>query len=737
MLTKKVRALSQILNANNYQLKLASFLMATTMLTSVTAKAQTYLTTVTPHAESSSSVQEMPTVTVESTRTAGEGYSTREPSLYKLTSPLIDTPKSVTSISRQLLDDQGNTTMRDALRNVPGVSIAAGEGGAQGDNLTIRGFTARSDFFLDGMRDFGSYYRDPFNMETIEVLKGPDSILFGRGSTGGVVNQVSKQPELYSFNHATVAVGSDLTRRATLDSNYKVDDKTAFRVNLMGQDGNVAGRNGAENSRYGFAPTIAMGLGTPTRLTLGYFHQSESDIPDYGLPWFYSEPAHVSRENFYGFKDNNADFLKTDADIVTAKAEHDFNSNYMLRNQFRFANYQRRARITEPQVPAGTLITAPLSSLNINRNEIAVDSVETFLSNQTDLTSKFKIGNFKHTLVSGLELSHETSDPTRYTWTGVPTTNLVDPNDSALFSGTQSVRSRVTATADGGALYAVDTMAINEKLSLIGGLRYDYVKSSYDQSVAPVQHFTREDLMLSYRAGIVYKPAENGSVYFSTGTSFNPSIEQLALSAATANAPPEETTSYEVGTKWDFFKKKLSATFALFRDEKTNARTPDPNNALLNVVSGNQRVDGFEVGMNGHLTDRWQVFTGYAYMTSKVVKSNNPAEQGNQVANAPHNTFNLFTTYDLPWHKVQIGGGMNAVSSRTASTTPNTNTQVMETAPGYVTFNAMAKYPITDKVALQLNVYNLLDKYYYDQLHPAHVVPGAGRTVLLTTTIDF
>ncbi|MGE3623799.1 MAG: TonB-dependent receptor [Bdellovibrionales bacterium] len=709
-------------------LKLTSFLMMTTVLSSTpfAVRAQ----------NAEAPAQQLPTVTVESDRAASDGYQVTEPSLYKLTGPLVDTPISITPISRELMDDQGTTTVTDALRNVPGVSIAAGEGGNQGNSLTIRGFSARSDFFLDGMRDFGSYYRDPFNMESIEVLKGPDSLLFGRGSTGGVVNQVSKQPELYDENTGTFAFGSDLTRRATADINKKVDEHTAIRFNAMGQDGNVAGRDGVENSRYGLAPSIAFGIGTPTRLTVDYFHQSESDIPDYGLPWFYNRPAHVDRENFYGFAEHDQDYLKTDADIGTAKFEHDFNTNYTIRNQLRLAAYNRSVRITEPRIPA-TPSTTPLDTITVTRNEITAESTETYIGNQTDLTSRFATGDIKHTLVTGLEFAHETSTPTRYSWAGVPGTNLVDPSWGDQFTGTRTETSHVDANADSVALYAIDTLSLDEHWDLIGGARWDYVESYYDQTVLPVSHFTRTDSMPSWRAGIVYKPVENGSIYFSSGTSFNPSVEQLSLSAANADAPPEESIAFELGTKWELFDKRLLANFAVFRDEKTNARTQDPANPLLNVVSGDQRVDGFEIGATGHITDKWQVAAGYAFMSTKVVKSNNPAEQGNQLANAPKHTFNLFSTYILPWQNLEVGGGMNAVSSRNSSTTPDATSGVMETAPGYVTFDAMAKLPITERVALQLNVYNLLDKYYFDQIHPGHVVPGPARTVLLTTSVKF
>ncbi len=579
-------------------------------------------------------------------------------------------------------------------------------------------------------------YRDPFNLESVEVLKGPDSLLFGRGSTGGVVNQVSNDPETYYFNRGTLAFGTDNTKRVTVDTNQKVGDGIILRLNAIGDDGNVAGRDGAYNSRYGFAPSLEIGVGSPTRYTFSYFHQAENDIPDYGVPWFYGSPTAVNTKNFYGFKDGNTDYLKTTVDIGTAKIEHDFNDNFMLRDQLRIANYDRNVRITEPKISTLPPVNTPLSALTVTRNELTAASTEQFFDNQTDLTSKFTTGQFKHTLVSGVELSHETSDPTRSTWAGVPTTNLVNPNEDQWFSGTPTITSRVTASANTIAGYTLDTMAINPQWDLIGGVRYDHVDSSYSQTVTPATHFTRTDEMLSWRGGIVYKPVPIGSFYIASGTSFNPSIEQLALAANTANLPPEKSISYEAGTKWELLNKKLATSFAIFRDEKTNARTPDPNNALLNILGGDQRVQGFEAGITGHVTDRWQVFTGYAYMDSEVVKSTNPLEQGNPVANAPKHTFSFWNSYEFP-NKLEIGGGANAISSRNASTTPNATSGVMEVAPGYVTFDVMAKYPLTEKINLQLNVTNLLDTAYYDQIHPAHVIPGAGRTALLTTSFNF
>ena len=272
------------------------------------------------------------------------------------------------------MQQQGVTTLRDALRNVAGISLAAGEGGAQGDNLTIRGFTARNDLFIDGMRDFGSYYRDPFNTQEVEVLQGPSSVTFGRGSTGGVVNQATKTPGLTRFISGDVDFGTDLTRRVTLDIDQPLPSLgkgAAFRLNLMGNEGNVAGRDVAENRRFGIAPSLALGLGTPTRWTFSYFHQNADDNPDYGIPWLFNGPAPVARNNYYGFKNGN--YLRTYDDIGTAKVEHDVNSHITLRNQVRYANYVRDVLITEAQIPAGVTLATPLSSITITRHEIGVE----------------------------------------------------------------------------------------------------------------------------------------------------------------------------------------------------------------------------------------------------------------------------------------------------------------------------------------------------------------------------
>jgi catecholate siderophore receptor len=658
----------------------------------------------------------------------------------KFTEPPLDTPQTITAVPQAVMQEQGVTTLRDALRNVAGISLAAGEGGAQGDNLTIRGFTARNDLFIDGMRDFGSYYRDPFNTQEVEVLQGPSSVTFGRGSTGGVVNQATKTPGLGSFISGDIDVGTDLTRRVALDIDRPLPSLgkgAAFRLNLMGDEGNVAGRDVAENRRFGIAPSLGLGLGTATRWTFSYFHQTADDIPDYGIPWLFNGPAPVPRNNYYGFKNGN--YLRTYDDIGTAKVEHDVNSRITLRDQVRFANYVRDVLITEPQIPAGVTPATPLSSIQITRHEIGVNSVESFLDEQLDLTAHLQTGFIRHDIVAGIEAGRETSDPTRPTWTNVPTTSLLDPNPNQALSGTETITSIVRTTSMTAAAYVLDSMKLGKHWDLTGGVRWDRFDTDYSQTVAPASAFNRIDEMPSWRAAVVYKPVPIGSIYFDAGTSFNPSAESLALSASTANLPPEKNRTYEFGTKWDFPHRRLSLRAAVFQTVKLNAREPDPTNSLLDVLAGTERVNGAQIEVRTHLSSRWDLLGSYANLDGKVVSSNYyPASIGAVLANVPRNTFNFWSTYRLPWRWETALGG-NYVSSRTASSTAplDPTTGLVKEVPGYWVFNAMAKRKLTEHLDLQVNVNNIANRYYYDELHPAHIVLGPGRSALVGLKFKF
>ncbi|MDR3735810.1 MAG: TonB-dependent receptor [Acidobacteriaceae bacterium] len=733
---------------------------------------------------------EQATIAIRNTEQVDVSSGTTEAvSLYKFTQPLLDTPQTVNVIPQFVLDEQKITTLREALRNVPGISMAAGESGAQGDNLTIRGFTARNDIFLDGIRDFGSYYRDSFNFEQVEVLQGPAGVQFGRGSTGGIINQESKQPTVEQAVNVQVQIGSDMTRRVTADINTPMPDVaggSAFRVNVVAHDAGVAGRPFAENRRFGFAPSVSFGMNSPTRYTVSYFHFSENDTPDYGLPWFFNKPAPADRHAYYGFPDQN--YLKTNDDILTAQVEHTFNEYASLHSISRWANYPRQAQITEPQicsnaaasVPVGGVATPPTSAVNtgvacpytpasdpanivVNRNQIQIKSVEADLWSQLEGNVRFHALGIRQNLVAGVEGGQEVSNPIRTNYTinkinTVPSAMLVNPNTAQPFAGTGYILSVVHTKSKSYGLYFVDTLHLGRLFELSGGVRYDYFNTDYNlyQPVAPptggtvtaaILPISRLDTKSTYRAAFVYKPNAHGSVYFDYGTSFNPSAESLSLSATLADArlQPEQNETFEAGTKWNFLGEHLLIEGAWFHTEKDNAREPSPTDSTVTVNGGNQVVKGMQTSVVGRLPHGMNVIAGYAYLQSAVVQSAAyPTSVGYPLANVPKQTFNFFITHNL-WEKLNLGVGGNYVGSRTASSTVPyvplmysgpvggvyTVTSVgVKQVPGYWVFNAYVKRPMTKRIELNANIYNALNRFFIDQPHPSHLIPGPGLSVV-------
>ncbi len=718
--------------------------------------------------------------------------------LAKLPEPLLDTPQSVTVVPQFVMQDQGLSTLRDALRNVPGISLAAGEAGAQGDNLTIRGFTARNDIFLDGIRDFGSYYRDSFDYEQVDVLEGPAGIQFGRGSTGGVVNQETKAPEVEKFANVQAQFGTDLTRRLTVDLNSPLEGAlggTALRANFMGEEAGVAGRDDAEIRRFGIAPSISIGLDTKTNATLSYEHLTENDTPDYGLPWLFNKLAPADRHSYFGFRNEN--YLKTNDDILNLGAEHDFSPSVNVHTMARAANYPRQAQITEPQICSNASLSVPVGGVvaslptlaynsavscpytpdtaasditQVNRNQIQTKSVEGILWDQTEVSARFNTVGIRHELVAGAEGGQEFSNPRRYSYTinkvnTVPETTLLDPNEAQSFSGTGYVTSVVHTKSKSIGAYFVDTAKLGRRFELTGGVRWDRFNTSYNlyqptppaggtvtAAVAPI---SRVDEQPSYRAAIVYKPNVRGSVYFDYGTSWNPDAESLSLSVGlvNGNVAPEENKSFEAGAKWSFLNERLLTEGAWFRTEKDNAHETSPTNSNEIVAAGNQLVQGLQFSMVGRMPEGMDLVVGYAYLDSDVLYSQFfPTAVGYPLANVPRQTFNLFVTHRLP---LRFNGGLggNYVGARTASSTvpyvptgfaPNPNgagylvtSVAMKQVPGYWAFNAMLKRPLTERLELQVNVNNVLNRYFIDLPHPSHLIPGAGASALFGINFRF
>lgn len=674
--------------------------------------------------------------------TGEEFFAPQPPELPQLTQPLLETPQSISVVSGQELADRAITDLNDALRTVPGISLGAGEFSWQGNTPTIRGFVARTDMFLDGIRDFGNYYRDAFNIQQLEALQGPSSILFGRGSTGGVINQTSKQPHFGNVSALTLAAGSDETLRAVADVNREfegVGTGTAGRLVAMVHHSDVAGRDVAEFNRWGVAPSLAMGLGTPTRLTASYFHQSDRNVPDYGLPWLFGEGPPVPRNFFYGF---DSDFLDTNADVFTLRGEHDLSDSVSVGAKVRYARYDRDFRITEVIPVASTTPQTPLEDIMLFRNIWSGDSVETTLLAQADLSAEFMTGGLAHTIVVGIEGGRETSSPDYENSIGVPDVALLFPDPSQPFTSTVTfTRLAADTTANSFALFAVDTVDLSPKWELTVGFRWDYFKADFMSTrfastgmVDATDRIVQTDKMPSYRGALVYKPTEYGSIYATFGTSFNPSAESLTqivagrnlgpTAAGSANLDPEENRTFEIGTKWEMLAEALTVDAAIFRIEKSNARVPDIDNPGFNMLGGKQRVDGFQIQLTGMVTPDWMLNLGYTYLASEVVETvQGAAPVGSPLINTPDHSITFFTQYSVT-ERFDIGAGFQYQSERLAQNAGNP----VKRADGYWVAEAMAKYTISENIQLQANLYNIFDEYYLSQLHPWHVVPGAGRS---------
>jgi catecholate siderophore receptor len=675
----------------------------------------------------------------ESVEVSGRSPSLSSP---KYTEPLRDVPQTVTVITSQLMEQQGATNLRDVLRNVSGITFQAGEGGVPaGDNLTIRGFSARTDMFIDGVRDFGGYSRDPFNLESVEVAKGPASTIAGRGSTGGSINQVTKAPTLGSSYSGSIGGGSADFRRTTIDINQPLQATgvpgMAFRLNAMFTDAGVPGRDVVENKRWGVAPSISFGLGSPTRVNLNYLHLKQDNQPEYGIPWvpantnpdlvaYANGEAPVDQSNYYGLK--NRDYEKTTTDVATVTVDHDFSPNLTLRNLTRYGNNYRDSVITAPR------FISVNTSTDINRQLQSRDMTDRIVANQTNVTAHASTGRLRHDIVAGVEVSRESSENHARTGPTAPLADLYHPDSNAPYGGPITRTGAWTrGIANSIGVYAFDTVKPNEHWEVTGGMRFDRFGVDYDSwdvnNVLTPR--SRTDKEPSWRTALVYKPRATSSVYVGYGTSFNPSAEGLALTDATVNLEPEKTKNLEAGTKWDVMRERLSLTAAVFRTEKTNARTPGLNAGdPPTVLAGKQIVDGVELGWSGRVTQHWTAFGSLSLMHSDIAASNTATELDNALALTPTRTFNVWSTYAFPW-KLTVGGGVQYMDGVFRNATNTTS------VPPYWLTSALVSYDVNRHLSLRLNADNLGDVQYVDRVGGGHYIPGPGRAVMVATGFKF
>lgn len=678
-------------------------------------------------------------VTVNAER--APGYKTENLSSQKYAVPLRDVPQSVIAVPKKVIEEQGATTLTEVLRNVPGITMNAGENGVgnvAGDTFFLRGFDGTNSVFLDGVRDDGLASRDTFNVEDVEVFLGPTGSDVGRGNATGYINQSTKAPRLDGFYAGSVSYGSADRFRLTGDINQELPfnaaegsilDGAAFRLNGLYQYGGVAGRDSIERNTWAVAPSFALGLGTPTRLIFQYQHIEQDNIPDYGLPGNGGKlPDGVDRDWFYG--NTHTDYEDIVQDTFTARIEHDINDNITIRNQTRYNEASRESIATRPAYAAdnGTLPN------RVTRTLISGDRENQIFSNQTSITAKIESGIFKHSIIGGLEYTNEEQDT--YTIAGLGNYNAdpillpgypgyllpwEEPYGGPLNHNPYRDPSAIThGETETIGLYVFDTVEIGTKWIVSGGVRMDsyttdyYTRNSSTAATSPnlrTDFKAASDEVFSGKLGVTYKPVEELAIYAGYGRTVTPpgtGAFTLSTGATNANNPendPQESQNFELGAKWDF-NPNITLSGAVFYTENTNViYADDPSDATSVSKDGGQQILGANFGIAGKITEDWEVFANATWLDATLDQPGNAAN-GNDLSRTPHYAASIWTTYKLP-KGFTIGAGYRFTDS--------VNTSTADTAikiDGYGVFDAMVQYDINPNVNLRLNVYNVFDEEY-------------------------
>jgi len=717
-------------------------------------------------------------VNVEATR--GSDYVADKVDSPKFTQPLLDTTQTISVITKDLFLQQGATTLTEALRNTPGVgTFYAGENGSTttGDGIYMRGFDTSNSIFVDGVRDTGTISRDIFNIEQVEVTKGPAGTDYGRTAPTGAINLVTKQPLLQNAISGQLAYGSSDRKRATADWNQVLGADSAFRLNLMAQNSGTPGRDEVENNRWAFAPSLAFGLGTATRVYIDYLHVKQNNIPDggvstIGLPGYSSpDPARpwlasarpVDPSNFYG---TDADHDHVKADLFTVLLEHDFSDDLALRNTLRWGRTRQDYLLTSFMATAANLLTPnandPSTWTVARGNPTFKDQTNKILTDQFNLRANFQTGSITHNLSSGIELTREEADTTGVvslvnTW---PKANLYRPDPHV--TGMQWFRngSYTHGKTDTYSAYVFDTLKFNEQWQVNAGVRLDHYQTDFDSAVTcggrnapacgtlpansavPGLDARKSGNLTNWKIGVLYKPAPNGSVYANYAISQQPpggstlTLSSSANSADNPNFDPQKAKTAEVGTKWEFYDSRLMLTGAIYRTEINNDVVQDPVD-LQYYQTGKKRVQGVELSAVGKLTEQWAISAGYTVMDSKVISGSKVTSDGStDLAYTPKSAFTAWTTYTLPFG-LTVGGGARYNGQLKRGTDGAIGTPAY--TKSYWVFDAVATYPINKHVDLQLNLYNLFDKEYVAAINKSgyRYTPGAPRSAMLTANVRF
>ncbi|MGB3392323.1 MAG: catecholate siderophore receptor Fiu [Stenotrophomonas sp.] len=717
---------------------------------------------------------------------ATRGYKSEKSASPKFTQTLQNTPQTIQVITGDLFNQQGATTLTEALRNSAGVgTFYAGENGntSTGDTVYMRGFDTSSSIFVDGVRDLGSISRDVFNTEQVEVVKGPAGTDNGRSAPTGAINMVSKQANLHDAVSGTVSAGVDGQQRATADWNQTLGETSALRLNALWQDSDVAGRDHVNNSRWGIAPSFGFGLGTDTRYHLNLLYLKQDNIPDgfvptLGLPGWEPQPGleqlaghPVDPENFYGTRYDHDDVT---AQQATFRFEHDFSDTLKLSNIARWGKTEQDYLLTAFMSTGGNAGNPlagnikwtdidDLSSYTLNRGNLTYKNQEnSILTDQLNLRADFATGSVQHNLSTGLEFTREQqkswglAGTTDGSWTPA---NLYHPDWNASGLSAHRTGAHNDGKTTTSSLYLFDTLKFGESFMLTAGLRADHYKTEYANAavcggrggpecggnpagtVIASPTLEDSDTLINWKLGAVYKPGEAVSLYANYALSQQPpggnnfQLSEAANSANGVNMDPQEARTAEVGSKWSFLDDALALNVALFRTEVTNEITGSAAEGYYQ--NGQKTVEGVEISTVGRITDNWSVSAGYTHQKTQVDKGSLlTADGSNNLTYTPEDAFTSWTSYNFPFG-LTVGGGVRYSGEMHRGTDGAAGTPAF--TKSYTVYDAVASWTVNEHLVLRLNAYNLFDKQYVAAINKSgyRYTPGTPRTFLLSADFRF
>ncbi len=681
---------------------------------------------------------------------------------------LRDIPQSITTVTEKLIDDRNLDTLKDVLQNTAGVTFLAAEGGEE--DIRLRGFSLAQtgDIFLDGMRDPAFYDRDTFNLDRIDLLRGSASMLFGRGSTGGAVNQVSKLPRLVNEHEIATTIGNHQYRRVTGDFNFQTGEDSALRINAMV---NKADNNGAGSSidKSGIAVGYRFGIGTRNEFGVSLYYLDNDNGMNYGIPWIKPHATDTSAANtlisslkpdaYYGMA---SDYSAGVAKFIALSHTHRFSSDSELKTMLRSGKFTRDQRAGTVRFGNAALNGAAVDLTNFGPNtiltrgsQLKVQDVEgTYF--QSDYSNKFTAFGLKHEVLTGIDFAHErkTVYAARSAAQGgvtltKPNTTAGTPDDGAwIDESTRAFRPNNAYTSKGVGIYAQDVLQVAEHWKLVGGARYDNMKGEYDTFTLPANapgpittsaSYEQKVVKWSKRFGVLYQPTELHSFHFSYGTSFNTSGDAYSYNAQSANTPPESSENIELGARLDSADKRFTTRLAVFRSTKNHERNTDPDTAATRLLlSGKRHSAGVEVDVTGRITPKWEIYASYMWMPiAKVDKAASTAttvgnREGDRPGLSPRHSGTVWSTYQFT-PQLRLGAGVNFRSKQS----PADVTAPAWEAPGYATFDLMGEYTFNETFTLKGNITNVGDKLYANALYRGHYIPGAGRLYQLSLIAKF